>query len=354
MSILTYHGVGIKGLSAAVPKAIIDNLDFTQSSLFSAQERKNTVETTGIRFRRRAEANVCSSDLCFSAADRLLSEMSIDRTSIDMLIFVSQTPDYRQPATAPILQHRLSLNKTTAAFDINLACSGYLYGLSTAYAYCSQAGINRVLLLVGETLSKIVSSEDRATSLLFGDGATATLVEKDSSFSTSYFSLNSDGSGYEVLYIEAGGYRNISSEETLSLREYPDGSKRNRENLSMDGMEVFNFTMREVPKDIKNLLQKADMDESKVDYIILHQANKLMTDFFLKKLKIPKGKAPYSMERFGNTSAVSIPLTMVSELSKQLKQEKLTLLLSGFGGGLSWGSAIINTSNVTVPGIEEV
>lgn len=353
MSIVSCKGVSILGMSAAVPKGIIDNLEMNQQSLFTAQERINTVETTGIRYRRKASSSVCSSDLCFMAADKLLSEMGIDRTQIDLLIFISQTPDYRQPATAPILQHRLGLSKTTASFDVNLACSGFVYGLSIAYSYCSQPGIDRVLLLVGETLSKIVSPNDRATSLLFGDGGTATIIEKDGTLESSYFSLNSDGSGYNVLSIEGGGYRNKSSEDTLVLTEYQDGSLRTKEHLNMDGLEVFSFTVREVPKDIKKLMTFANKTESEIDYIVLHQANKMMTDFFLKKIKFPMEKAPYSLHNYGNTSAVSIPLTMISELQNELKNERLTLLLSGFGGGLSWGSSIINTKNLIVPDIVE-
>lgn len=353
MSLISFDNIGIKGLSAAVPVNVLDNLCL-KSNLLTEQEITNTVETTGIRFRRIAAADVCSSDLCFRAADKLLKEMDIDRETIDLVIFMSQTPDYRQPATAPILQHRLGLSKHTAAFDMNLACSGYVYGLSTAYAYCSSKNVNRVLLLVGETLSKIISFEDRATSLLFGDGATATLIEKIDNQDHSYFSLNSDGSGYNVLQIKGGGYRTQSSIETLEIKTLEDGSQRNDEQLYMDGMEVFNFTMQEVPKDINRVMSSTGITENDVDYLVLHQANKLMTDFFLKKLKFPAEKAPYSIAKFGNTSAVSIPLTMVSEIGDQLRSKQLKLVLSGFGGGLSWASAVINTDRIYVSDIVEV
>ena len=353
MSLVSYKGVSISGLAAAVPRNIIDN-QTNINNIFTNTERENTISTTGIKFRRIADKDICSSDLCFVAADRLLNSMNCDRSSIDLLIFVSQTPDYRQPATAPILQYRLGLSKNTGAFDINLACSGYIYGLSTAFAYCSMKNVHKVLLLVGETLSKIISFEDRATSMLFGDGGTATLIEKDNKGKESFFSLNSDGSGYNVLIIEGGGYRHPSSPETLSLQEYPDGSKRTQENLKMDGMEVFNFTMREVPNDIKKIMKFADIKEKDISYFIFHQANKMMTEFFMKKLQFPSEKAVYSLDIFGNTSAVSIPLTMVSEIKKDLQRKELVLLLSGFGGGLSWGSAIIYTNQICVPEIIEI
>jgi len=292
--------------------------------------------------------------LCFEAAEILLNDMRIDRNSIDLLIFVSQTPDYHQPATAPILQHRLGLSKLCGSFDINLACSGYVYGLSTAFSYVAQNGIDRVLLLVGETLSKIISKKDRATSLLFGDGGTATLIEKKEDNPASYFSLNSDGSGESVLKINGGGYRNQSSEETLKIKNYEDGSKRSDEQLFMDGMEVFNFTMREVPKDIKHVLQYSNYILEDVNYIVFHQANKFMTDFFAKKLKYPIERIPYSLQKFGNTSAVSIPLTIVSEMKDLLNNQNKRIIMSGYGGGLSWGTALLEMNNVYISKLSEV
>ena len=351
MSLLKFKNVGISGISAAVPKNEIDNRYF--SKLFSEEEIENTIKTTGIEKRRFADKNTCSSDLCATAAERLFDQMGIDKNSIDLLIFLSQTPDYRQPATAAVLQHRLGLAKTTGAFDINLACSGYIYGLSTAYAYASQEGINRVLLLVGETLSKIISKDDRATSLLFGDGGTATLIEKGDKYGESFFSLNTDGSGDWVLRIPAGCYRNPSTPETLKVKKHEDGSIRSEEHLFMDGMEVFNFTMREVPKDIKNVLSFSETDIADINYIVFHQANKFMTDFFAKKLKYTIDQVPYSLQKFGNTSAVSIPLTIVSALPGTLMQGK-KVILSGFGGGLSWGSALLNMGDVKVIELGEV
>jgi len=352
MSLIKFKDVKISGLSAAVPSTKIDNFTFTD--LFTAAELENAIKTTGIKERRFAGDGVCSSDLCFEAAQKLIMDLGVDRSTIDMVIFISQTPDFRQPATAPILQDRLGLPKSTACFDINLACSGYLYGLSTAFSYASQEGVDRVILLVGETLSKIVSPKDRATSLLFGDAGTATLIDKDKNATPIYMSLNSDGSGEGVLKIAGGGYRNKSSCETLAENEFEDGSIRSLEHLFMDGMEVFNFTMREVPKDIKKVLAFAGQDIGDIEYIVFHQANKFMTDFFAKKLKFPKENIPYSLQKFGNTSAVSIPLTIVSELKRLIGSGKKKILLSGFGGGLSWGSAYIEFENVHLSEIVEL
>lgn len=352
MSFITFENVGIKGISAVVPKNIIDNRSF--SGIFTKQEIENTIKTTGIEQRRFADANTCSSDLCYEAGRKLIEYFNLNKEGIDLLIFVSDTPDYHQPATSQVLQHRLGLAKATGSFDVNMACSGYIYGLAIAFSFASQKNINKVLLLVGNTVSKIVSNKDRATSLLFGDCGSATLVEKNEKCRDSYFSMNSDGSGDWVLRIPAGGYRNPSSEESLRERKYEDGSIRTDEHLYMDGMEVFNFTMREVPKDIKETLKYASQSLDEVDYIVFHQANKFMTDFFAKKLRYSIEKVPSCLKKYGNTSASSIPLTIVSELKNELVNNKKKVILSSYGGGLSWGTALLELNNCYISDVIEI
>jgi len=348
---MSFEKVGITGIAAAVPKIVILNHELKQ--IFSPKEIENAIATTGIQERRFADSNTCASDLCIAAANKLLDEMNVDRQSIDVLIFLSQTPDFHSPATAPGLQYKLGLSKATASFDINLACSGYVYGLSTAFAYCSIPNVKKVLLLVGETLSKITSPKDRATSLLFGDAGTASLIEKNDKSGKSFFSLNSDGSGENVLQIPAGGYRKPSSLEALKEKIYPDGSIRTDEQLFMDGMEVFNFTMNVVPKDIKKVLEYAGKSHDEIDYLVFHQANKYMTDFLAKKVKISTEKIPYSIQKFGNTSAASIPLTIVYALINRLKTTGL-VAFSGFGAGLSWGTALLELNNLYISELVEV
>ena len=185
MAKITYKRVGIKAISACVPPKIIYNKDL--GYLIPDEDIQKTIKSIGISERRYAEPDVCTSDLCYTAALRLFNDNQIDPATIDGLIFVSQTPDYRQPATAPILQHRLGIPQSCFAFDVNLACSGYIYGLSMAFSFASQSGIERVLLLVGETMSKTISPKDKVTVPLFGDAGTASLIEKGD-FPDSYFS----------------------------------------------------------------------------------------------------------------------------------------------------------------------
>lgn len=336
MATLKFNNVGIRAISACVPKTVVSNREL--SYLISEEEIQKTIQNIGIEERRIADDDCCSSDLCYKAATQLLRDNEIDPGSIDALIFVSQTSDYHQPATAPILQDRLGLSKDTLSFDINLACSGYVYGLSTAYTYANM-GLN-VLLLVGETMSKIVSRNDKVNTPLFGDGGTATFIERGD-YGEATFSLHSDGSGAMVMNIPYGGFRNQSSVDGFKEVVDTDGSIRTGEQFRMDGMNVFNFGMREEPKDIKQLLAVCGKTIDQVDVLVYHQANRFMTEFFSKKLKIDTSRTPYSLGRFGNTSSASIPLTIVSEM-RDGYNERSCVILSGFGAGLSWGSVMLD------------
>ena len=345
MAILKYSNIGIRAIAACVPKKIEYNRNL--GYMMTEEEIDKAIHNIGIEERCIAEPNVCASDLCECAARKLFDDNSIDPSSIDVLIFVSQTSDYLQPATAAILQHKLGLSKDTLAFDINLACSGYVYGLSTAYAFAQNEGVNRVLLLVGETMSKIVSRFDKVNTPLFGDAGTATLIEKGAEFGNAVFSLHTDGKGAEVMMIPDGGFRNICTPESFVEETDSNGDKRTRMQFRMDGMAVFNFGMSEEPRDVKNLATAAGVELADVDLLIYHQANKFMTDFFSKWLKFDKTKTPYSIKKYGNTSSASIPLTIASELYTGYP-EREKVVLSGFGAGLSWGSALVNLTHCKI------
>jgi 3-oxoacyl-[acyl-carrier-protein] synthase-3 len=342
MAIINFNNVNIIGISACVPKNISSNFELLQD--YPKDEVDKIINNIGIKEKRHVDLNTTAADLCFKAAEKLFDDMSIDRATIDMLIFLTQLPDYSLPATSPNLQDRLGLSKNTACFDISLACSGYVYALSTAFAYASQNGINRVLLLVGETFSKIVSSKDRVNSPLYGDAGTATLIEKTIN-SDSYFSLYSDGSGFKSIIIKAGGSRYPVNAKNIVPIEKEDGNFRADNQVFMDGLEVFNFTLKVVPKSINEILTFSKIDRDNIDYFLFHQANKFMIDFFVKKLKIESDKVPISLDTFGNVSSPTIPLTIVSRLNNFKIKNKSQILMSGFGAGLSWGTAVLNLDN---------
>jgi 3-oxoacyl-[acyl-carrier-protein] synthase III len=345
MAFIKYNNVGILGMAACVPKNISRNEDLTD--LIPPEEIQKVINNIGIKEKRFVDNGVTPADLCFRAAEQLLNDMEIDRNTIDMVIFMSQLPDHKIPATAPSLQHRLGLPKTTACFDVNLACSGYIYSLSTAFAYASQEGINRVLLLDGETFSRIINPKDKVNMPLYGDAGTATLIEKGD-FSRSFFTLYTDGSGQDAIKIEAGGARCPANAENVAVTEREEGNMRSGQEVYMDGLEVFNFTMRVVPSSVKEALALTEKTFDNFDHIVFHQANRFMIEFFVKKLKIPAEKVPYSLDRFGNTSSATIPLTIVSELSNALTQQNKHILMSGFGAGLSWATAIIEFKNAHI------
>lgn len=352
MAYLSFTNVGITGMAAAVPKNVIINSEYTAH--FTPEEALEVIEKTGIKERRFVDGNTCSSDLCYAAANQLIADMDIDRSEIDVLIFVSQTGDYRMPATSIILQNRLGLSKQTMAFDINLACSGFIYGLSTIYAMMQQQGLRKALLLVGETRSKVYSPKDRKVAFLFGDGGVAALIERDDKFGQSFFSLNSDGSKESLIKIKAGGYRYPSTPETQKERVIDEhGNMRSDEQGYMDGADVFNFLLREIPSDIKGLLKFSNVSIESFDYYLFHQANNFMNNYLIKKMKLPIEKVPSCIEKFGNTSSVSIPLTIVSQLNNNLNSRK-KLILSGFGAGMSWGSAIITLDCCNICPLVEV
>jgi len=352
MTFLIFNRIGITGVAASVPKQKIVNAEFT--GFFTPEEVKSAIQKTGIAERRVADEKTCASDLCYAAAEALIKKMSIDRNGIDVLIFVSQTPDYRMPVTGTILQDRLGLAKTTAAFDINLGASGYVYGLALAYSYAQQESIRKVLLLDGETRTKVYSLKDKVAGLLFGDGGSATIVEKIDHDNPTYFSLNSDGAGSRVIWIKGGGYRHPSSAETLREKEHEDGSIRCDEQGVIDVAGFFEFASREIPADMASIFEYAEENYENIDYFLLHQADKFLNDQIAKKMKIPQDKLPYSIQKFGNTGSVSIPLTMVSEIRDELRRDKNRLFLSGFGAGLSWASAITSTNRCLIPKLVEI
>jgi len=353
MAIITYRNVGIKAMAAAVPSNIIDNYKY-DLDIFPEEEVRKVVDKVGVFERRFADDDTCASDLCCAAAEKLLADNDVDRSEIDLLVFVSQTPDYRMPATAYLLQERLHLPMSCMAFDVNLGCAGFLYGLSIVYAFMEKQGLRKALLLDGETRSKVYSRKDRRSAFIFGDAAVAALVERDEQYGESHFSLNSDGSRADLIMIPAGGYRRMSSPETLKehvVDEY--GNIRTDEQAFMKGADVFNFVIVEIPKDIKRLLAATGDDIQSMDYYIFHQANMFINNYIAKKMKLDKARIPWSIQKYGNTSSVSVPLTIISQLKEQMAGRK-KLLLSAFGVGMAWGTAIVPFVDCHISNIVEV
>jgi 3-oxoacyl-[acyl-carrier-protein] synthase-3 len=346
MADLSFAGIEILGIASSVPENIYDNSDLT--SLLPEEDLEKVISNIGVRKRRIANHGTTSVDLCIAAAKQLINDLNIDRDEINMILFLSQTPDHVIPASSPYIQNELGLSTDTACIDLSLACSGYVYALSTAFAYAQTSGVQKVLLLVGEVFSKIVSREDRVNWPLYGDGGTATLIsENDKSKNKSTFSLFSDGSGFKSIIIPDGGSRIPISDKSYCISERENGNRRSDTQLFMDGLEVFNFTLRNVPKAVKHQLIVRGITIGDIDRFYFHQANQFMIDFFVKKLKIDSQKVFNSISEFGNVSSASIPITL-SQNKGIISNEKIMLI--GFGAGLSWASTILEVSSLNIIG----
>lgn len=353
MAIITYNNVGISALAACVPSRVIDNYKY-DLDVFPEEDVKKVVDKIGVFERRFADEKTCSSDLCYAAAEKLFADNNIDRNEIDLLVFVSQTPDYRMPATSILLQERLKLPMSTIAFDVNLGCSGFLYGLSIVYSFMEKQGLRKALLLDGETRSKVYSPKDRQAAFIFGDAGVAALIERNEKYGESHFSLNSDGSRGELIMIPGGGYRNMSSIETLKEKVVDEyGNIRTDEHGFMKGGDVFNFVIIEIPKDIKRLFSHTNRDIADMDYYVFHQANNFINSYIAKKMKLDTSKIPSTIHKYGNTSSVSVPLTIASELKDKMEGRK-NLMLSAFGVGMAWATAIVPFVDCKISDIVEL
>ncbi len=350
MALFEIPDVRIAGLSACVPKKSLSNHDY---NWITQKERDQLIQMIGVETRHVAEPGQTTSDLCFQAAEQLLDKLGWERGEINLLVFVSQSRDYIIPSTSAILQDRLKLPKTCMAIDINLGCSGFVYGLSVIGSLLRTTGIQKGLLLVGD-LSNVTSCyRDKSTYPLFGDAGTATALELKPGFPPMQFNLQTDGSGYEAIIIPDGGVRNLLSKKSFNIKKYGEGIYRSRLHIALNGIEVFNFSLREVVPNIKTTLKHFNRQLDEFDYLLFHQANRLINETLRKMLKVDPARIPYSLHDFGNTSCSSIPLTMVTQIREGLSGKPQKLLLSAFGIGLSWGTVLIETDGIVVPEFTE-
>lgn len=351
MALFKSEGVRIAGLSAAVPNIILDNM---QNPLLEAKEAEAFVNSVGIRYIRRA-GGASLSDMCLPVGRNLLNNLNWSPGELQLLIMVTQTPDYKIPPTSVMLQDKLGLPKSAPAFDINLGCSGYVYGLSVAASLMQTASLKKALLFAGDISSSCISENDRSTAPVFSDAISVTALELSSdSNDTMWFNLQSDGAGHQAIIIPEGGSRHKLTKESLEYKNFGEGISRRGTDMVLNGIEVFNFSLREVAPNIRALMTHTGITPDAVDYFVLHQANRLMNESIRKKLKLEPAKVPYSLSAFGNTSSASIPVTMAAELHQKLSSQRLSLILSGFGVGLSWGSVWLKTNNIVCAGVEEV
>jgi 3-oxoacyl-[acyl-carrier-protein] synthase-3 len=351
MATFSVNSISIKGISCCVPKNMERNIDL---DILTQEEIQKFVEATGVEERRIATKEICTSDLCCEAAEKLINDLNWQKEEIEILVFVSQTADYILPVSAAILQDRLGLSTNCIAFDVPLGCSGYVYGISIIAAMMKATGLKKGLLLAGDTSSKLLSKTDKSTVPLFGDGGSATAFEFDENADDLLFDLGTDGSGYKTIMINDGGSRNRINADSLLYQTISPGIERNACQLILDGMDVFSFGISQAPKTVNKLIEKFELDKESINHFVFHQANLMMNKMIVKKLKLPVEKVPYSLKEFGNTSSTTIPLTIVAELKNDLTNTTKDLILCGFGVGLSWGTAKIRLQNAVISDLIEI
>lgn len=349
MPYFQFRNIRIAAISAAVPMQIVSVDSF--AAQFGAEKVARFKESTGIKQFRKTADHQTASDLCYAAAENIINQKNVVRDDIGALVFVAHSADYRRPATACVLHKRLQLNKNCVAFDISLGCSAFVYGLQAICALMQSSDINKALLLVGETLTKMTHPKDQSVAMLFGDAGSAVLLEKADDPSEIKGILKTDGTGYQNIIAPAGGFRNMNAPHDEIMFE--DGNVRTLYNTIMQGENVFSFSITEVPRTIKEFLVMTDTTIDNYDCIALHQANQFILKTIAKKFKIDMTKMPICLDRFGNTSAAAIPLLLCDAYGSINDNSEIRTLMCGFGVGLSWGvcSATINIRDI-LPVIE--
>ena len=354
MAFCEFKNVRIAGVAAGVPKNIISNLTLSaeKGEISTEYTPEAFVELTGV-MERHVSTKLCTSDLGCMAAERLIADLRWDKTEIDALVFVSQTPDYILPATACILQNRLGLSKECYATDMSLGCSGWVYGLSEVVSLMSCGTIRKALLIVGDTNSRS-DTGSKLKDPLFGGAGTVTALEYAEGEKGFRFHFGTDGSGYDAIITPDGGSRNPVNPETTFKFEEIEGRRYHRMMTRMKGMDVFGFGISTAPKSVKKLAEHYGFDYLSYDWFLFHQANMKMNNMIVKKLKLPPEKVPSCMLHFGNTSSASIPLTLVTQLKGKVEDKPTKFICCGFGVGLSWGTVAFETNKLVVSDLVEV
>jgi 3-oxoacyl-[acyl-carrier-protein] synthase-3 len=335
----------VAGIACHLPAGVVTNADLQAEN--PDWDMPRLEKKVGIRQRHVAAPGETAGDLGYAAAAKLIEGMGIDPATVDALLFCTQSPDYFLPTTACILQDRLGLPTTCAALDFNQGCSGYVYGLYLAKGLVASGMARNVILITAETYSKFIHPRDRSVRVLFGDGASATLVNADPAGARiGAMSLGTDGSGYRNLIVPAGGSRRPACLETAGEEEDENGSTRSAENLFMDGQELFLFTLKRVPEVVNDTLGRAGAALDDVSWFVFHQANAFMNEHLRAKLRIPRERAPLAFENCGNTVSSTLPLTIRSAGGDFRPGQRVMLV--GFGVGYSWGAAMLDWGRVTL------
>lgn len=340
---LQYSGKRISGVLTIVPAKKSRFDDEASNYSFPIEKTLRLKSLMGFNEHHIVETNVCTSDLCVFGMQYLFDQGRVARDDIDAMVLVTQSPDYFMPPTSNVIQGRLGLKSEMICLDINQGCAGFEVGLFQAFALLDQPAIHKVAVLNAEVLSRKVSNKDRNSYPLIGDAAAVTIVERDSAEAPIWGNIMMDGSGREALIIPAGGFRMPASPQTSILEDDGTGNFRSLENLRMNGQDIFNFVMAKVPPMITSLVETAGKKLEDIDFFLFHQPNKFMVQKLAEKIDVPLEKMPSNIvERFGNSSGVTVPINLCYNLGQRVLTEKFMVCFAGFGSGLTWSSILMN------------
>ena len=326
----------INKIAIHLPENILTNDQL--SSLFPEWKSDSILEKIGIRQRHFVSDNETALDLAVSAGGKVLT--GFDRNLIDFVILCTQSPDYYLPTSACIIQDKLSLRTNIGAFDLNLGCSGFIYGLAVSKGLIQINLAKNVLLILSETYTKHIHPKDKSNRSIFGDGAAAVIISQCDKEKIFDFELGTDGKGKDNLIVPNGGLRNKYNPQDQDYKD-ENNNLRNNNCIYMNGPEIFDFTIDRIPALIDKTLEKNNTTLDKIDYVIFHQANKYMLDYLRKRLNIPQEKFYQNMEETGNTVSATIPIALKHSNENGYIKEGDKVLLAGFGVGYSWGAVII-------------
>ena len=332
----------VSGILTILPKKAVKFEDEMANYSFSPAKCMKLKLAMGYNEHRIAEPGQCSSDFCKFGLQYLFDNNMLNKDDIDALLFVSQSADYYMPPTSNLIHGHFGLKQDCLCMDINQGCAGFELGLIQAFLLLEQPAVKKVLLMNADVLSPKVSDQDRNSKPLIGDAAAITIVEKCEDENPIYANIKMDGTGAMVLNIPAGGFRMPSTPETAVMEQDAAGNFRSKNNLVMQGDDVFNFVQREVPPMIEHLYEQSGVDRNEVDWYMFHQPNKFMLHKLADKLGIPHEKMPANIvENFGNASGVTVPTCISYNLGDQLVNGKMKLCMAGFGVGLTWSSIMM-------------
>jgi 3-oxoacyl-[acyl-carrier-protein] synthase-3 len=342
----TIKGVAVRGVVCAVPGEPVSV--YESGRAFATADIDQVAKTVGLKETYRAAPGQTAGDLCLAAAEALLADLGWERDSVDGIILVTQNPDHFSPATACIVHGKLGLPDHAVAFDVGMGCSGYVYGLWMSSQFVAAGTCKRLLLLAGDTPSQAISSEDKSVAMLFGDAGSATALEFDAGAPDMAFVLGTDGTGAQNLVIPAGGFRQRAEPSHHERVVCDDGIRRSPLELQMDGLAIFNFTLKRVPTLVRDTLAQAGWESSDPDAYLFHQANGFILGKIAKKLGLDPERVPVNIDRYGNTSMASVPLLLVDDVADRVRAPGgARVLMAGFGVGYSWAGAA-----VTLRGLE--